>query len=83
VTYVSIQIEGLSDSDNLRLTLQLMHESIKPSRCPKCESANVTEEICVAGSLCNHDCGGGGWRISCKDCSVRITEAECEEAEEA
>jgi hypothetical protein len=80
---MGVPISGLSESDQLSLSIAAVNNSIKPSRCPKCGKAKVAEEACEEGSLCGYSCGGGGWKIYCENCGHTINESECEEAEEA
>lgn len=80
---MSVQIENISDRDRLLLTIEQVKEGIKPSRCPSCMSTEIQEKSCIDGSICGHNCGGGGWSIFCANCNLVINEAECEEYEES
>lgn len=75
-------IEGLSPSDDFRITLTALQENLKPSRCPLCRSTDVREDTCSRGSVCGYDCGGGGVTVYCGSCRHTINESECEEEEE-
>lgn len=77
-----MQIEGLSEEDELLLAIEEVKESVTPSRCPRCGNATVSLEECDEGSLCGFECGSGGFLVSCSHCNLVISEAECEEGEE-
>lgn len=78
-----MQIQGLTERDQLLLHFAEVQESHIPSRCPSCNSTRVVEQTCTRGTLCGSSCGGGGFLVSCAACGTTINEYECEEAEES